>query len=101
MYYRFGIRFIDMVIYRIDLVILDIDVGYGLMIWEMALALCEQTVRAALPAGSRRRAPSPLSAPSSRSTPPSRKVIENKHSTDADFSPSPQQSVLYENSPSR
>jgi hypothetical protein len=27
---------IDMVIYHIDMVIVDIDMGYGLMIWEMA-----------------------------------------------------------------
>ena len=27
--YRYGIWWIDMVIYHIDMVILDIDVGYG------------------------------------------------------------------------
>jgi len=32
--YRYGTRFIDMVIHHIDMVILDIDMGYGLMIWE-------------------------------------------------------------------
>jgi hypothetical protein len=33
--YRFGIRYIIMVIYHIDMVILDIDMGHGLMIWEI------------------------------------------------------------------
>jgi hypothetical protein len=37
--YRFGIRYIGMVIYHIDMVILDIDIGYGLMIWEMAVSI--------------------------------------------------------------
>ena len=31
--------YIDMVIYHVDLVILDIDVGYGLMIWEMTVSI--------------------------------------------------------------
>jgi len=35
MCYRFGVWYIDMVICHIDMVILDIDVGYGLMMWEM------------------------------------------------------------------
>jgi hypothetical protein len=30
---------IDMVIYHIDMVILDIDTGYGLIIWEMAVSI--------------------------------------------------------------
>jgi len=33
--YRYGIRYIDMVIYHIDIVILNIGTGYGRMIWEM------------------------------------------------------------------
>jgi hypothetical protein len=37
--YRFGIRYIDMVIYHIGMVILDIDRGYGLMIWEMTVLI--------------------------------------------------------------
>ena len=28
-----------MVIYQIDMVILDIDTGYGLMIWEMTVSI--------------------------------------------------------------
>jgi len=28
-----------MVIYHIDMVILDIDMGYGLMIWEMTVSI--------------------------------------------------------------
>jgi len=28
-----------MVIYHIDMVILDIDMGYGLMIWEMTISI--------------------------------------------------------------
>jgi hypothetical protein len=28
----------DMVIYHIDMVILDFDIGYGLMIWEMTVS---------------------------------------------------------------
>jgi hypothetical protein len=39
MEYRFGIRYIDMVVYHIDNVILDIDLGYGLMIWEMTVSI--------------------------------------------------------------
>jgi len=31
--YRYGLRFVDMVIYHIDMVMLDIDMEYGLMIW--------------------------------------------------------------------
>jgi len=30
--YQFGMRYIDMVIYHIDMVILDINMGYGLLI---------------------------------------------------------------------
>ena len=37
--YRFGIQYIDMVIYHIDMFILDIDMGYGLMIWEMTVSI--------------------------------------------------------------
>ena len=35
MCYRYGIWYIDMVIYHIDMVILYFDMGYGLMTWEM------------------------------------------------------------------
>jgi len=37
--YRFGLRYSDMVIYHIDMVILDIDMGYGLMMWEMTVTI--------------------------------------------------------------
>jgi len=37
--YRYGIRYIDMVIYHIHMVILDIDMGYGLMIWELTVSI--------------------------------------------------------------
>ena len=37
--YRYGIQFIDMVIYHIDTVILETDMGYGLMIWEMTTSI--------------------------------------------------------------
>jgi len=37
--YRFGIRYVDMFIYHIDMVILDIDMGYGLMKWEMTVSI--------------------------------------------------------------
>jgi hypothetical protein len=30
-----------MVIYHIDMVILDIDMGYGLMIWQMTVSMWE------------------------------------------------------------
>jgi len=37
--YQFGIRYVDMLIYHIDMVvILDIDMQYGLMIWEMIVS---------------------------------------------------------------
>jgi len=36
---RYGIWYIDMVTYRIGMVILDIDMGYGLMIWEMTVSI--------------------------------------------------------------
>ena len=35
--YRYGICYIDMVIHHIDMVILDIDMGYGISIWEMTV----------------------------------------------------------------
>jgi hypothetical protein len=31
----YGLSIIDMIIYPIDMVILDLDMGYGHMIWEM------------------------------------------------------------------
>jgi len=37
--YRFGIRFVDMDIYHIDMVIPDIDMGYGIMTWEMTVSI--------------------------------------------------------------
>ena len=37
--YRYGSRCIDMVMYHDDMVILDIDMGYGLMIWEMTVSI--------------------------------------------------------------
>jgi len=37
--YRFGIQYIDKVIYHVDMVVLDIDTGIGLMIWEMKIAI--------------------------------------------------------------
>jgi len=37
--YRHRIRVINMVIHHIDMVILDIDIGYGLMIWEMKVSI--------------------------------------------------------------
>ena len=33
-----------MVIYHIDMVILDIDMGYGLMIWEMKVSIRSSSV---------------------------------------------------------
>jgi len=38
MVYQNGIRYTDMAIHHIDVIILDIDVGYGLMIWEMTVS---------------------------------------------------------------
>jgi len=37
--YRYGIWVIDMIIHRIDMVILDIDMGYGISIWEMTVSI--------------------------------------------------------------
>jgi len=37
--YRYGKWYIDMVINHIDMIILDIDMGYGLMIWEMSVSI--------------------------------------------------------------
>jgi hypothetical protein len=37
--YRYGIWYIDMVINHIDMVGLDIDMGYELMIWEMKVSI--------------------------------------------------------------
>ena len=39
MCYRYEIWYVDMVIHHIDMVILDIDMGYGLMIWEMTVSI--------------------------------------------------------------
>jgi len=37
--YRYGKWYITMVIHHIDMIILDIDMGYGLMIWEMTVSI--------------------------------------------------------------
>ena len=37
--YRYGTWAIDMVIYHIDMVILDMEMGDGLMIWEMTVSI--------------------------------------------------------------
>ena len=41
-----GIWYIDMVIYRnhIDMVILDIDTGYGLLIWAMTVSIWSSSI---------------------------------------------------------
>ena len=39
MEYRYGMWVIDMFIYHIDMVIVDIDMGYGLMICEMTISM--------------------------------------------------------------
>jgi len=39
MRYRYGIWYIDIVIYHMDVVILDLDMGNGLMIWEMTVSM--------------------------------------------------------------
>ena len=39
MCYRYGPWYIDIVIYHVDMVILDIDMGYALVIWEMAVSI--------------------------------------------------------------
>ena len=55
--YRYGIRYIDAVIYHIDMVILDIDKGCGLMIWEMTVLIwvrCGISCHSALHPGGQR-----------------------------------------------
>jgi len=42
--YRCGIWVTDMVIYHIDMVILDIDMGYGLSIWEMTVSIWSSSI---------------------------------------------------------
>ena len=42
--HRFGLRYIHMVIYHIDMVILDIDMGYGQMIWEMTVSIRSSSI---------------------------------------------------------
>jgi hypothetical protein len=42
--YRFGIPHFDMFIYNVDMVILNIDLGYGLMIWEMTVSILSSSV---------------------------------------------------------
>ena len=37
--YRYGLYLMDVVIHHIDVVTLDIDMGYGLMIWEMTVSI--------------------------------------------------------------
>jgi len=36
---RFRIRYVNMIIYHIDMVILEIDMGDGVMIWEMIVSI--------------------------------------------------------------
>jgi len=42
--YRFGIRYIDICIFHIDMVILAIDMGYGLLIWEMTVSIRSSSI---------------------------------------------------------
>jgi len=42
--YRYGMWSIDMVIDHIDMVILDIDMGYGLMMWEMTVSILSSPI---------------------------------------------------------
>ena len=37
--FRYGIWYVDMVFSHIDMIILDIEMGYGLMIWEMTVSI--------------------------------------------------------------
>jgi len=41
---RCKIRYIDMVIHQIDMIILDIDMRYGLMIWDMTVSIRSSSV---------------------------------------------------------
>jgi len=75
MRYRSRLRYVDMVIYHIDMVILDSDMGYGLIwevtvsIWSSSLSICDNASLCALP-HVRTRAGSPRSQ--SVPAPPSR-----------------------------
>jgi len=42
--YRYETRSVDMVIYHIDMVILDINMGYGPMIWEITVSMCSSAI---------------------------------------------------------
>jgi len=42
--YRYGIWYAEMGIYHIDALILGIDMGYGLMIWEMTISIWSSSV---------------------------------------------------------
>jgi hypothetical protein len=37
--YQYRIRYIDMVLYHIAMVIMDIDMGYDVMIWKMTVSI--------------------------------------------------------------
>ena len=42
--YQCGIWYIDMVTYHIDMVIPDIDMGHGLMIWELTVSIQSSSI---------------------------------------------------------
>jgi len=44
MCYRYEIWYINMVVYHIDMVILDVVMGYGLMIWEMKVSIRSSSI---------------------------------------------------------
>jgi len=37
-------RYVDMVIQNIDMVILDIDIGYGISLWEMTVSILSSCI---------------------------------------------------------
>ena len=42
--YRYGIWYIDMDIHHMDMVILDIEKGFGISIWEMTVSIWSSTI---------------------------------------------------------
>ena len=42
--YRYGIWYVDMVMCHINMVILDIDMGYGLILWEMTASIRSSSI---------------------------------------------------------
>jgi hypothetical protein len=42
--YRYGIGYIDVIIYHIDTVILHIDMGYGLMAWKTTVSIWSSSI---------------------------------------------------------